>query len=153
MCNLYITSQYTFCSDFSLVSFEWHTSMHFFDMSLKPWKRREHRFRFLFRNGWSLSSAYSSKVFSGGRSSLTAQYSAHAPRNVLCPSPQWSLKKIILQFLQVSFSERYPSFPSSCWNALKTHSFLSSSREWKCKNCSGKTLFQIGDSVKQTDGP
>ena len=133
MCNLYITSQYTFCSNSSFISFERHALMHFFDMSLKPSKRRVHRFRFLCRNGWSLSSAYSCKVFSGGRSSLTAQYSAHAPRNVLCPSPQWSSKKIILQFLQASFSERYPSFPFSCWNALKTHSFLTSFRELKCK--------------------
>ena len=111
-------------------------------MSLKPSKRSEHRDKFLFRRGESSLSTLSCAVPSGGRSSLTAQYSAHAPRNVECPSPQWSPKKIILQFLQVSFLERYPSSPLLCWNASKTHLSSSSFRGSKCKIVFARVRFR-----------
>ena len=133
MCNLYITFQYTSFSNFSSIFSGSYESMHCFDMSLKPSKRSEHREKFLFRRGKSSLSSESCEVSSGGRSSLTAQYSAHAPRNVECPSPQHSPKKIILQFLQVSFSERYSSSSFFCWNALKIHPVFSSFRGAKCK--------------------
>ena len=97
--------------------------MQLLDMCKKFSNRYEHRARFRFSRSTTSSSLLCSKFGSSGRSWLTAQYSAHAARNVSLPFSERLPRNIILQFWQSFFSESYfflwnASNIQFCWSGI-----------------------------------